>query len=59
MEICNVLNWIQKIVLNCAVWLIVKAVQKTVDSCNVVNWIQKMLLLCVLLLIMIVEQQSG
>jgi len=36
---CNVVNWIQKIVLHCAELLIVKAVQQTVDSCNVVNWI--------------------
>ena len=51
MDSCNVVNWIQKIVLHCAVLLIVIAVQQTVDSCNVVNWIQKILLHCALLLI--------
>ena len=40
MDSCNVVNWIQKIVLHCVVLLIVIAVQRTVDSCNVVNWIQ-------------------
>ena len=38
---CNVVNWIQKIVLHCAVLLIVIAVQRRVHSCNVVNRILK------------------
>jgi len=52
-------NWIQNIVLHCAVLLIVIAVEQTVESCNVVNWIQKIVLHCVVLLIVIEVQQSG
>jgi len=55
----NVVNWIQKILLHCAVLLIVIVVQQTVDSCNVVNWIQKIVLHCTVLLIVIAVQQSG
>jgi len=47
----------QKIVLHCAVFLIVITVQQTVDSCNVVNWIKKIVLLCAVLLIVIAVQQ--
>jgi len=55
---CNVVNWIQKILLHCAVLLIVIAVQQTLDSCNVVNWIQKIVLHCAVLLIVIAVQHS-
>ena len=34
---CNVVKWIQKNLLLCAVLAIEVAVQQTVDSCNVVN----------------------
>jgi len=44
---CNVVNWIQKIVMHCAVLLIVIAVQQRMDSCNVVNWIRN--LYCIVL----------
>jgi len=56
---CNVVNWIQKIVLHCDVLLIVIAVQQTVDRCNVVNWIQKIVLHFAVLLIVTAVQQSG
>ena len=59
MDSCNVVNWIQKIVLHCAVLLILMAVQQTVDSCNVVNWIQKILLHCAVFLILIAVLHSG
>jgi len=57
-EICNVLNWIQKIVLHCAVLLIVIALQLTVQSWSVVNWIQRIVLHCPVLLIIIAVQQA-
>ena len=59
MDSCKFVNWIQKILLHCAVLLIVIAVQQTVYSCNVVNWVQKIVLLCAVLLIVIAVQQSG
>ena len=52
------MNWIQKIVLHCAVLLIVKAVQQTVERFNVVNWTQKLVLHCAVLLIEIAVQQT-
>jgi len=55
----NVENLKQKILLHCAVMLIMIAVQQTVDSCNVANWIQKIVLHCAVLLIMIAVQQCG
>jgi len=56
---CNIVNWIQKILLHCAVLLIVIAVQQTVDSCNVVNWIEKIVLHCAVLLIVKAVLHSG
>ena len=51
MDSNNVVNWIQKTLLHCALLLIVIAVQQKVGSCNVVNWIQKILFHFSLLLI--------
>ena len=53
MDSCNIVNWIKKILLHCAVLLIVIAVQQRVDSCNVVNWTKKILLHCAVLLIVV------
>ena len=39
MDSCNVVNWIQKNVLQGVVLLIVIVVQQSVDSFNVLNWI--------------------
>jgi len=58
-DICNVVNWTQKIVMHCVVLLIVIAVQQTVESCNVVNGIQKIVFHCAVLLIVIAVQQCG
>jgi len=56
---CNVVNWIQKILLHFFVLLIVLGLQQTVGSCNVVNWKQKIVLHCAVLLSLIAVQQSG
>jgi len=52
----NVVNWIQKLALLCAVVIILIAVQQRVYSCNVVNWIQNFVLHCALLLIVLAVQ---
>ena len=39
MDSCNVVNWIQKNVLQGVVLLIVIVVKQSVDSFNVLNWI--------------------
>ena len=57
--ICNVVKFLQKILIHFVLLLIVIAVQQTVDSSNVVNWIQKIVLHCAVLLIVIGVQQSG
>jgi len=56
---CNVANWIQKILLHCAVLIIVIAVEKRENSCNVVNWIPKIILHCAVLLIVRAVEQCG
>jgi len=50
-------NWIENIVLHCAVLLTEIAVQHPVVKCNIVNWIENIVLHCALLLIIIAVQQ--
>ena len=56
---CNLLNWIQKILLYCAVLLILIGLQQTMDSFNFVNWIPKISLHFAVLLKVIAVQQCG
>jgi len=55
-DICNVVNWIQKIVLQCAVLLIVIVVRQREDRRNLVNWIKKIVLHCAVLVIAVQQR---
>ena len=55
MDRCNVVNWIQKIVLHFAVMLIVIAVQQTVDS-YILYWLPNLLHMAVPLIVIAVQQ---
>jgi len=55
----NVVNCIQKTILDFAVLFMVIVVQQRVDNFYVVDWIQYIVFLCAVLLILNVLQQSG